>query len=287
MEELVHIQGRLENVRSVEPVLNALHTISLGGWQMAVRRGAEARRYEARIEALLPPLLPHLPGLLQVALRKLRRAAVMVVGSERGLCGRYNATAVEAGEAHVDRLVGDGVQVEVVALGSRARRLLERRERALASARPLSTATLPSFDLAHDLTCEWLARYEAHELDAVDLAYNTYRGMGSYEPVVVRLIPPPLPEDEPGREPPFPTIIETDPSSLYERLVGQWTAVRLYGLLLDAAAAEHAARFAVMEAATQNAASLIADLTLQIQTARQQAITREMQELAAGAGMMG
>ncbi|MCK4451452.1 MAG: F0F1 ATP synthase subunit gamma, partial [Anaerolineae bacterium] len=111
----------------------------------------------------------------------------------------------------------------------------------------------------------------------------------------VRLIPPtlPTPEASPpdGRrsltEPWPPPIIETDPLSLYARVVEQLTAASLYRLLLESAAAEHVARFQLLEGATQSAERLIAELTLVVQTARQQAITREMQELAVGAGLIG
>jgi F-type H+-transporting ATPase subunit gamma len=85
----------------------------------------------------------------------------------------------------------------------------------------------------------------------------------------------------------IPTIIETDPLSLYTHVIEQWTATRLYELLLESATAEHSTRYELMGAATQNADRLIDELTLAIQTTRQQAITQEMQELAAGAGMIG
>ena len=88
-------------------------------------------------------------------------------------------------------------------------------------------------------------------------------------------------------EPWPPPIIETDPLGLYARLIEQWTSASLHGLLLESAAAEHSARFQLLEGATQNAERLIAELTLVVQTARQQAITREMQELATGAGLVG
>jgi F-type H+-transporting ATPase subunit gamma len=85
----------------------------------------------------------------------------------------------------------------------------------------------------------------------------------------------------------IPVIVETDPLSLYARVIKQLTATRLYELLLESATAEHATRYELMGAATQNTDRLIAELTQAIQTARQQAITQEMQELAAGAGMIG
>ena len=106
-------------------------------------------------------------------------------------------------------------------------------------------------------------------------------------------LPPPLPSTSlragaggmKGEE--IPTIIETDPLSLYTHVIEQWTATRLYELLLESATAEHSTRYELMGAATQNADRLIDELTLAIQTTRQQAITQEMQELAAGAGMIG
>jgi F-type H+-transporting ATPase subunit gamma len=147
--------------------------------------------------------------------------------------------------------------------------------------------------LTFDLTRRWWARHEAGDLAAVDVIYNAYRGLGQYEPTVTRLIPPsdvPLAALEQDVEAETfwpPPIIETDPVSLRQQVIEQWTSVSLYRILLDSAAAEHATRYQLMEAATQNAERLIAELTLAVQTARQQEITREMQELTAGAGLLG
>jgi len=211
------------------------------------------------------------------------RVIVLVIGSERGLCGRFNTAIVERTEQYLAEQETAGAQVELVVMGTRAARILRRREAAPAT---LPITGLPPYRLAFDLTRRWLARYEEDELDAVDLVYNAYRGTGHYEPTAIRLIPPTLPAPEAAALP-WPPIIETDPVSLYARVVEQWTAVRLYELLLESAAAEHSARFQLMEAATQNAERLIDELTMAVQTARQQAITQEMQELAAGAGLIG
>jgi F-type H+-transporting ATPase subunit gamma len=84
-----------------------------------------------------------------------------------------------------------------------------------------------------------------------------------------------------------PPIIDTDPLSLYTTVIEQSVAVELYRVLLASSAAEHSMRFQLMESATQNADRLIEELTLIIRTARRQEITQEMQELAAGAGLLG
>jgi F-type H+-transporting ATPase subunit gamma len=299
MEELERAQARLDNIRTVAPILSALRTISLGSWKAALRQSTSVRRYGERLTTMLPALVPHLPTNRRVkwALRRARhedhptseRVVILVVGSERGLCGRFNAQAVGVAEQYMAEQEAAGAQVKLVALGTRARRMLQRRQRPLAWSGALSVATLPPYTLAFDLTRRWLARYEKHELDAVDLVYNAYHGMACYEPTVTRLIPPQNPP-EGGASPSEPylsPIIETDPLSLYARVVEQWAAVSLHGLLLDAAAAEHSTRYQLMEAASRNADRLVAELTLVVQTARQQAITQEMAELAAGAGLIG
>lgn len=290
--ELERVQGRLDNIRSVEPILGALQTISLGSWQAALRQSGELRGYKERLAALLPMLLPRLPAPRSTKRHERSepaRVVALAVGSERGLCGRFNAAIAERAEAYLAEQAVIGSQVELVALGTRACRVFERRGHHLAWAGELSVTALPSFELCAGLTRRWLMRYEARELDAADVIYSAYRGLGGYEPTVMRLIPPQLPADRvtTASLPGFSPIIETDPLVLYRRVIEQWVAVRLYELLLESAAAEHAARYALTEAAAQNADRLIAELTVTIQTARQGAITREMQELAAGAGLLG
>lgn len=291
MEDLERTETRLDNIRTVEPILSALRTISLGSWQASLKRKDSVRRYEERLTAMLPALLPHVgpPSFPPIGgdERGEARVVALVIGSERGLCGRFNAAVVERAERYLAEQTAAGAQVELTALGTRVRRILRRHQQPLAWSGALSVTALPPYRLAFDLTRRWLTRYEEREVDAVDLVYNAYRGSARYEPTVARLIPPTLPTPEADALPWPPPIIETGPLSLYARVVEQWATVSLYWLLLDSAAAEHSARFQLLEASTQNIERLIDELTLAVQTARQQEITQEMQELAAGAGLIG
>jgi ATP synthase F1 gamma subunit len=131
-----------------------------------------------------------------------------------------------------------------------------------------------------------LAQFETHEIDAVVCVHNAYTGMGSYHPTVTPLLPPPLPEKRPLADTWPPPIIETDPVTLYTQIVQQWTATRFYTLLLQSAMAEHSVRYQLMESAGQNVERLIDELAVVVQAARQQTITREMQALAVGAGLV-
>jgi F-type H+-transporting ATPase subunit gamma len=292
MEELERAQDRLDHIRTVEPILGALRTISLGSWQATLKQRTSVQRYGEQLTAILALLVPHLPAGRRAGRETdlpPHRFAALVVGSERGLCGRFNVAVVERAEQYLAKQEAIGRQVELIALGTRVRRILQRRQRPPVWSDALSITGLPPYRLTFDLTRRWLERYEQRELDAVDLIYNAYRGMGQYETTVVRLIPPQLPPEgqNSSSEPWPPPIVETDPLGLYARVVEQWAAVSLYGLLLDSAAAEHSTRYQLMESATQSAERLIQELTLVIQAARRHAITQEMQELATGAGLVG
>jgi F-type H+-transporting ATPase subunit gamma len=324
MADQERIKTRLNNIRSVEPILGAMRTISLGSWQAAVKRQERVRLYSQRLLAMLPSLIPHLhlsargrqrdagpargqaeqgeaqtkTGLLQ-ALSSVRRApspdraqrrsvvVFLVIGSERGLCGAFNSSLA----GYADRLLAerqaDGTEVELAALGTRVVRALRRTGREVAWSRPLPMTTLPTSGLAHELTDRWLEGYEAYELDAVELVYNTYRNSTLYEPIASRLIPPPVSLLAEGEVPWPPPFVDTDPMSLYAHLIGLWVTTEMYRVLLDSTAAEHSARYQLMEGATQNSERLIDELTLALQAARQHAITSEMQELASGAGLVG
>ena len=302
-------ESRLRNVRKVRPILAALRTISLSSWQMARNRQAAPIRYASALSDLLPAVLSRLAELGDGTVGRWRRArlgdqrsagdperrqriVVMVVGSERGLCGRYNKV-LQASLASALREDYDGLEIELMSMGTRMIRDLRAAGYALTWTRGLSVTEVPSSALARESVTEWLRRYERRDLDAVDVLYNAGLGAGTYSPKLARLIPAALPAaregvtvadagDPHGGQ----AIIDTDVVSLYARIVEQMTANSYYQMLLEAASTEHAARFQLMESATQNADDLSEELMLAVQSARRQAITRQMQELAVGAGLL-
>jgi F-type H+-transporting ATPase subunit gamma len=209
---------------------------------------------------------------------------ILVVGSERGLCGRYNAAIVDRTAAYLASDLPPDTDAELIALGSQIGRLLQRAEYELAWTAKLSLTATPSFDLALGLSRQWLKRHDVGEIDGVYAIHNAYRGLGDYRSEVAQLIPGLVPPREATVLAP---IVETDPASLRELVVEQMTASRLHAMLVESAAAEHSTRYQLMDGATQNIARITEELQRTIHSARQQEITREMQELAAGAGMVG
>lgn len=303
MENPEQAQDRLSHIRTVEPILSALRTISLGSWQEALGQRDAVQTYARHLTEILALLIPDLSRAKSTERQLLIpylpyaksterpgksspcRVALLVIGSERGLVGAFNTAIVEHAQQYAASLETDDLQVSWMALGSRPQNLIQQ---PLDWSGELSIARLPSPTLAFDLTQNWLERYERRELDRVDVVHNAYRGTTKYEPTVTQVIPPELPSTD-GASPNTwpPPIIETDSLSLYAHVIQQWAAITLYRLLLDSAAAEHSTRYQMMESASQNAEELIEELTLAVQAARRRQITREMQDLAAGAGLIG
>ena len=146
--------------------------------------------------------------------------------------------------------------------------------------------SLPSFQLANLHVSTWLKRYEKCAIDSVIVLYNRQERAGKYKSCETQLIPTKLPETQLiDHWPPY--IIETDPVQLYMQIVHQWTSIQLHNIMLEATITEHAARYQLMESASQNAERLQEELTISIQSIRRQRITRELQELAVGAGLIG
>jgi F-type H+-transporting ATPase subunit gamma len=287
-EGIEEIKTRLSNIRSVEPILGAMRTISLGSWQAALKRKGRVLSYTQELLALSPWLVP----LLHTPRRRTKESSpastvVAVIGSERGLCGAFNSSLIRYVQSELEQIRENGTQIEVHTLGARVTRMLTRQGQPVARSWSLPMSALPTSGLANELTHTWLQRYESRELDAVRVIYNTYRNSTLHEPVTVQLIPPPLPSPTQASAPSPAPFVDTDAIGLYTRLIVLWATTEVYRILLDSASAEHSARYQLMEGATQNSDRLIAELTLALQMARQHAITSEMQELAAGAGLLG
>lgn len=289
MEGIERAQERLEHIRSVEPILDALRMVALGSWQKARKRQTASQQYSTRLLNMLPYLLPHLPQRLPTSETEAPpiNRVVVVVGSERGLCGRFNMDVVAYADDYLARHEEQGELLVLAALGGRVSRLFVAGERPLAWSRALSVTTLPPLSLAFSLTRQWLEEFETGEIDAITCIHNAYLGMGRYQPTATTLLPPSLPNKRRLADEWPPPIVETDPAALYTHIVQQWTAVSFYRLLLQSAMAEHSVRYQVLDAATQNVERLTDELSGAVQAARQQAITREMQALAAAAGLIG
>jgi F-type H+-transporting ATPase subunit gamma len=291
------VQARVDNITTVKPILEALRTISLGSWQSALKQQESVSLFAQNYLEILEMVAPSVQRQMKRQKSKRSPAKVesiqpiilMMIGSERGLCGSYNHQLLAGLRTFHEQLSGKPIALWI--LGTRLYRLVKQAGFKVDWWRSSSSTTLPEYAEIHKISRQWLKAYEARQLDEVYLISHRYLSATKSEVRQERLLPYVLEyEQNPAGEnyEGWPTpILETDPLRLYLRVVEQMGTMRFYSYILEASASEHSARYQLMEEASQNAGRMIDDMTEILQMYRREAITREMQELASGAGLLG
>lgn len=292
MEDIERIKGRLENIRSVEPIIRSLRTVAAGGWRVALTRLQASKVYVENLMAVLAGLVSHIsPARAERALvvRKLpapRRAMMVVIASERGLCGAFNDTVLAGAERLIAQQLLQSDQVFISTLGSRARAYFESRGHELFVTSPLPVTRVPSYEMVREIGQSLLDSMYSNEIDVTNVICAPYKLNQTLAPVSRPWLPievTMLPRASRGL---YQPIVETDKEVLFERAIEEWTLARFYQFVMESAASEQSARFRAMDAASDNLGRIIDELTLNYHTARQHAITMEMLDLVGGSGML-
>jgi len=288
------IKRRIESVRGTRKITRAMELVA----------SARLRRAQARIEALRPyagamrRLMAQaarqsgsLQGLPLLEDREeVQKALVVVLTGDRGLAGAFNVNVIRRGLQVEERLRGEGAtDVAYVPLGKKGVGTL--RFRRLAVDREYQGfSTNPSYDDAAQVVDYLVERFTSGEVDRVLLVYNAFRSVLEQRVTEEQLLPVPRrvveEEHDDGGEPTFSkalALFEPDAKEFLERLLPTYLNTAVYRALLESAASEFAARRTAMRNASDNAAQLIDVYTLQMNRARQAAITQEILEVVAGA----
>jgi F-type H+-transporting ATPase subunit gamma len=278
MPSLKALRKRIATVRSTQKITKAMKMIAAARLRRAQEAAERARPYAAKlaetfgvvaagIESEAHPLL---------ARRDERRIDVLVLTSDRGLCGGYNANLLRQAETFIRQHAADTAMAVV------GRKGLEyfRRRGAKVVQQHVGIMTKPVPDLTRELAAEVTQRFVDGETDAVYLAYNRFRSAISQVPTFTPLLPVTLPTSD---APPVDYIFEPDRAALLELLLPRYVQAVITQALLEAVASEHGARMTAMDNATTNASEMIGRLTLVMNRVRQAAITKELMEIVSGA----
>jgi F-type H+-transporting ATPase subunit gamma len=292
MEDIERIKERLDNIESVEPIITSLRTIAAGGWRLSMRRLGGCREYVEALSHVVAMLFLSMPnGVLQGShlYRQApppRRALMLVIASERGLCGAFNDTVLIGADRLIAQQQLQSNEVLIATLGSRAERHFRRQGRTPHLAIPLPVTRVADFALVREVGETLIEHLQSGQVDAVYVIHASYKPATPEPPVSHRWLPVDaamLPLHAAAWPEP---VIETDRQALFQRTAREWTFAQLYLYALESAAAEQSARFRAMDAASANLKRIIGELTLSYHTARQHAITMEMLDLTAGSGIL-
>jgi F-type H+-transporting ATPase subunit gamma len=215
--------------------------------------------------------------------RDCKRVAVIAVASDTGLCGTFNANVINRVRTVLDGYKATNSDVEVYTVGKKMHDAVKKlgytpREELM----PQSSA--PKYNDIAVVARELMERFRTGAIDRVEVVYSHFKSAAKQEPVNEILLPVELKMAEADSQAAVDYIVEPGRDELLGALVPKVVEVKMYTALLDAVAAEHAARVLAMQIATDNATDLISELTLEYNKGRQQAITNELLDIMSGAG---
>jgi F-type H+-transporting ATPase subunit gamma len=289
MANLKAIRKRISTVKSTQKITRAMKMVAGARLSRAQQRITAMRPYAQQVSEMLSEVvraiaansLEHPHPLL--ARREEKRVLFLVISSDRGLCGAFNANINKRAEALWKAKLAQGVEVKFATVGRRARDYFRRR-------------SAPSFqdfegvweDLnlaqARRIARTLLAPFLSGEVDAIYLIYNEFKSAMTQQVISRTLLPlsevPAAPESDSEPAPEY--IFEPNQGSLFETLVPMYIEITLLRALYDSVAAELGARMTAMDSATKNASDMIASLTLRYNRQRQAVITTELIEIIAG-----
>lgn len=217
-----------------------------------------------------------------------RAALLVLVASDRGLCGGYNANLMRRAEEEAARLRGEHLEVRFFAVGRKALDYLRRTNAPMAGDRINNTPKLATYSLARELARQMLNEFRGGEVVEAGMVYSTFRSALSQRPTYERLLPLSPPKPPPGNEEEFSAgagqyLIEPGIEELVPLVMQSYAEAAVLHGLLEAEASEHGARMTAMDSATNNASEMIGRLTLEMNRARQASITTELMDIVGGA----
>jgi F-type H+-transporting ATPase subunit gamma len=296
MASLKDIRSRIGSVKNIRKITRAMEMVA----------AARLRRAEQRIEALRPYAdairrmtsrasqaaenIPSLPILEEK--ESVRTVGVLLVTGDRGLAGPFNSQIIRAGNRRAAELRSDGKEVLWYVSGRRGLSSLEFRKLEVGGSWTGFTDR-PAFADARAIADGLTSAYVDDKVDRVEIVYNGYISAINQEVRRETLLPLQQAdvieegeEEEPSEEERGSRALwlyEPDPEEILARLVPDYVEISIYRALLESTASEHGARMSAMRSASDNAADIIDDLTLEANRQRQAEITQEIMEVVAGA----
>jgi len=282
------LDRRRKSIRNIRKITRTMELISTARFKRAMDRAVEAAAYTRRITELVRqvarsglevshPLLETHP--------ETRRAIVLVLTANRGLCGGYNSSVLRQAYARLEELRETVPEVRLEVSGKRGISAFRFR-RIVPDERYTHFEDKPAFAEVDVLATRYLDSYQRGELDRLDIVYMKFESLGRQYATVETLLPlAGLEGAEADQAPASPVQYEFFPSvqSILEEVVPASFKVKLFKCFLDAAVSEQIARMVAMKAATENADTMIGALSMAYNRARQTQITSELLEVIGGA----
>ena len=279
------IRTRIASVKNTQKITRAMKLVAAARLRKAQENITRMRPYALQTLKMLSSLAARAGDDAELhpllARREPKNVLLIVLTSDRGLAGSFNAQVSKAAHRYYKELTASGSNVTVGAVGKKGRDYLRRRDVPIKHTFSNIFEGL-NYDKASHIGDAIVSDYAARDLDACYLVYNEFKSAITQKVVIEKLLPiEPMVVVPPETATDF--IYEPDQRTILSTLLPLYVNVEIYRALLESVASEHGARMTAMDNATRNAKDMIARLTLQANRARQAAITTELMEIIGGA----
>ncbi len=297
------LRRRIRSVKSTKKITKAQELVATSRIAKAQARVAASLPYANAITGVLTALASNanINHPLLTARPRVRRAGVLVITSDRGLCGGYNASALRTAEKLMTRMREEGKEPVLYVIGRKGATYYRFRNRPMAAtwagfseqpsfldARGVGTTLIEAFTRGGDDEDDHPGLDGIHGVDELHIVYTQFKSLMT-QVSTAKIVGPMQVEERPRSEAVglLPTYeFEPEAEVLLEALLPKYINTRIYAALLDSAASESAARRKACKSATDNAEDMVQKYTREMNSARQAAITQEISEIVGGANAL-
>lgn len=285
---------RRKAIRNIRKITRTMELIATARFKKAMDRAIEADAYTKKIAELAADLSSTVKDISHPLLEErenIQKSLLLVLTSNRGLCGGYNAGILRTAIPRIEEIRAEGISLQLEVAGKRGISLLRYRGYAIEQTYN-QFEDKPGYEEVEAIADRYLSAYIAGEIDRVEIAYQKFLSAGRQVPVLETLLPlssfapetrKKEEEEEEGKK---AKGVEyeflPDPADILQELLPVSFKVRLFKCFLDAAVSEQIARRVTMKQATENADDMIKTISMQYNRARQAQITKEIAEVIGG-----
>jgi F-type H+-transporting ATPase subunit gamma len=283
MATLRDIKRRINSIKSTSKITRAMKMVAAAKFRRAQDRMLALRPYSDKmrdvLSSLAQPSGEDLHPLLEVRPRK--TIEVLVLTSDKGLCGAFNANVLKHASALIKRLTNEGFEVSLSTIGRKAREYFRRRGFEMREVWTGLSGRITYSD-AQKIAKNIMDGYIEEKFDELILVYNEFKSVVAQEVVEMKLLPiGEIEHDEASEMKDF--LFEPSEEEIFKRLLPKSIETLIFRAMLESQASEEAARMTAMENATRSAEDMIDRLTLEYNKARQASITKELMDIVGGA----
>jgi len=280
---------RRKSVRNIRKITRTMQLIATARFQAAFNRAVATRPYTEKLAELVADLSRAAGDVDHPLLKthdEVPRSALVVLTSDRGLAGGYNASVLRAAVGHLDEQAAQSLAADVHMVGKKGIAFFRFLRRAMAE-QTSGIGDKPRFEQVEAVANALMDRFMRGEIASAHVAYMRFLSAGQQRPVVVQLLPLKPEAGEAGAAPPAVEYeFSPDPRQLLDELLPATVRARLFQAFNDAAVSEQVARMVAMKAATDAAGDMIKALTREYNRARQTQITMELLDIVGGANAL-